>query len=210
MGPQGAVSTQQTRGHVPPNLSIQNAPQTRQRAAPWSRKLLRSHVPAPLCTPPASPAPVPRGLTCQAPELSRPQLPQAARAVAVAVGEGLRARLPESLEGQQLGPRLRRPVGHGPGLPAALSRRPGPGRADPRGLRPSRPGRTSTPPSRTGPGPRRWAARLGRAGLACAALTHEVSLFPALSHLGRGENARFCGRLEERPHGARSCPDPEC
>lgn len=140
MGPQGAVSTQQTRWHVPPNLSIQNAPQTRQRAAPWSRKLLRSRVPPP------APARQPRA------GAPRPHLP-GARTLAPAAPAGRAGRGRSRRRGAARWPPgiARRPAAR---PPAAPPRRPWPRPAH-RAVPAAGPGEsrpTRTPP--VAPGPR--------------------------------------------------------
>lgn len=127
------------------------------------------------------------GLTCQAAEFVRTKLAQAP--LAVAVGEGLRARVPEPREVQQLSPPRRRPAGHDPGLLAAPSRpvrrgeKPRPSCRD---SAPPRRDRASGPARGTGPRPRGGASGAGRACRGSADSPGFTSFLP-FSHLGRAE-----------------------
>lgn len=195
-GTKGAVSTKWVRRHVPPVLSIQNEPKSGNAALTWSKKRLPSTWAPETSCPPPPPLPpsqlragVPSGLTFQAAEFARPQLAQAA--LAIAVDRWLRARVSESCKVQELRPRLRRLAGHDPGLPAARS---GPGRAGPekcpgwpaRIPPPPRPGRASPPAGGT-----RSAAEGRRSGDRPRRRT-EFHFFPArFPHGGGGRECPF-------------------
>lgn len=205
LGPRGAVSTQQTPGHVPPNLPIQTAPKLGNALPPGAESSLEA-----ACHP--RPRRQPRA------GARRPHLP-GARTPAPAAPAGRAGRGRSRRRGAARSPPgiARRPAARP--LAAPLRRPwprparhavPGPRRAGPRGLWPWRPGRASTPPRLRAPhwpGCRRWAARLGRDGPAWAALTHGVALLSCLFPPGPGENARFCVRTE---HGAARTRSAEC